>query len=124
MTSALLLQRPVALVGDYWRKWDLDRCCAQALDSLATITVGRFDTSRGDNHELDAYLNAEAIRSRLTGSLRYKYFSSGATAASVVSWNMSVLPAGENLLGSFPSIESHKTVREAYCAWLEEYAFS
>ena len=124
VTSALLLQRPVALVGDYWSKWDLDRCRAQALDSLATITAGKFDTPRGDNHELDTYLNAEAIRSRLTGPLCYKYFSSGDTAASVVGWIKSVLPTGENLLGSFPSIDSHKTVRDAYNIWLKKYAFS
>lgn len=124
VTSALSLQRPVALVGDYWRKWDLDKARSQALDSLTAITVDRFDTSGGDNHELDIHLNAEAIRSRLNDSPYYKYFSSDATATSVFSWIKSVLPAGENLLGTFPAIESHKTVHDAYYTWLAEFAFS
>jgi predicted Rossmann-fold nucleotide-binding protein len=126
VTSALSLQRPVALVGDHWKekKWDLDTSRPQALDSLAAITADKFNTSGGNNHELDTYLSKEAIRSRLNDSLCYKYFNSDATAASVVDWIMSALPAGENFLGIFPLIESHKTVRDAYYEWLKEYAFA
>lgn len=124
VTSALSLQRPVALVGDSWRERDLDGDRPQALDSLTRIAASLFSTSGGDNHELDRYLSAEAIRSALNGPLCYKYFSPGPNAASVVSWIMSALPAGAELCGMFPPIESHKIVRDAYHSWLKEYAFS
>jgi SLOG cluster4 family len=124
VASAVSLQRPVALVDDSWRERDLDGDRPQALDSLTAITVSLFRTSGGDNHELDSYLSADAIRSALDGPLRYKYFSSGPNAASVDSWIMSALPAGGQLCGMFPPIESHKTVRDAYHSWLNEYAFS
>jgi predicted Rossmann-fold nucleotide-binding protein len=123
VTSALSLQRPVALVGNSWREWDLDTARTQALDSLADITSCRFVESRDDNHELDTDLTREAIRSRLSGPLNYKYFDLNATAETVISWIESALPGG-NLLGTFPNIESHSTVRKAYLAWLTKHACS
>jgi predicted Rossmann-fold nucleotide-binding protein len=123
VTSALSLQRPVALVGDYWKRhYDLDEYRSRVLDSMVDATFKRFKDSGGST-ALDSRLDPKRIRGALASLPHYKYFDSQATPEAVASWIISVLPDGEGFAGYFPSMEGHEEVAAAYKKWLSEHGF-
>jgi hypothetical protein len=126
LTSALSLQRPVAFVGDHWKrhpKYDLEADLSHALDSLREATRDRFNKSRGSD-ALDPRDILEAVRLGLGAHLgHYRYFDSQATASVVVGWILAELRDSGTFRGRFLDIKGHKVAAEEYEQWLTKFAY-
>lgn len=122
--SSLSLGRPVAFVGDEWKKDDayLDGPdLGRALKAMAERTAKRFAKSPV-GHALDPLLEPAAFHSTLAGRrLVYWYFDANTTATAIVDSILQHTPT-DALDGSFPNVDdAHDTVKRAYERWLENH---
>lgn len=116
VTSALSLQRPVALVGPDWQRLP-ETLTRQATDWLIEGSRETFDSSRGDNHALDSRTESDALRAGLARGVRFRCFDADTSALDVVRWMEDELPADQPLPGNLP-VGVHDEVAEKYDQWL------
>jgi predicted Rossmann-fold nucleotide-binding protein len=117
---SLSLKKPVAFVGDFWRKrFHLDDPSREAILSLMIdAAFRRIGADKSGNPTLDRLLTKDAIRTSLTKGLPpYKYFDLDKTG-DVVPWLSSKTAMSNSLTGSFPAIEGYESVSQAYHEWI------
>lgn len=121
LASCLLLRRPIALVGDGWKKdCDLDGNKSGALAALITATIKTFKMTGA--HKLEPHQVGEtAIRDGLSDVVSpYAYFSASASEEEILDWIQSMLPPVGAFPGSFPqNVADHADIERDYSAWLK-----
>lgn len=120
LACCLLLRRPVALVGDGWKKdCDLDGNRPAALANLVTATIKTFKMTGA--HKLERHqVGATAVKNGLSDVVSpYAYFSANASEEEVLDWILSMLPPMGAFPGFFPhDVAGHADIERIYSAWL------
>lgn len=118
LACCLLLGRPVALVGRYWKsQCDLDNDRPMALSALLRATTNRFNMA--GSHTLEPHLIDRAAITAGLGNLgKYAYSQADESEEIILRWVLSKLPPAGPFPGNFPDVAGHETVRSDYLDWL------
>jgi uncharacterized protein (TIGR00725 family) len=124
---ALSLHRPVALVGNGWKKkWPVDP--QKGPEAAASAAMNKVRKVADDRPLLQKLLNEEAILLGLKGlpadCCRYFGSEDDVKPEDVVDWILASLKLGNNLelAGDFPVIDGDERVKNHYKMWLAEHA--